>query len=354
MTRHNAGAGLRERMVDLISHARPERRIRCGAALSVLIALVAPAAVAQTVDCARLQQQISQGERGGNRGAQAARRQAGELARTQAYAHQLGCDGFTLFGGNPQCGALNGRIAQLQANLQQLQAAGGSGGRGDLIARFNAYCRGGAAPPPQRGFFDSLLGALTPQAPPPPPTAVLPQVRDDDRDDEGPRGRGGSQAVCVRGCDGGFFPLPISARHGADDLTQMCEALCPGAETAVFTRNPDSDIKTSVGLDGKPYTDLPNALAFQKRYTAACSCRPAGKSWAETLATAEEVLDNTRKGDIVVTPEKAAELSRPKGGPMPGVPPVRSAPPQRTAGDGTITNGDPTIKRPVRQVGPQP
>ena len=41
--------------------------------------------------------------------------------------------------------------------------------------------------------------------------------------------------------------------------------------------------------------------------------RPDGKTWAEALANAEEVLDSTRKGDIVVTPEKAAELSRPKG-----------------------------------------
>ena len=116
----------------------------------------------------------------------------------------------------------------------------------------------------------------------------------------------------MRTCDGGFFPLGISARRGKDNLVEMCQALCPGTETQVFTRNPDADIKTAASLDGKPYADLPNALKFEKSFSAACTCRQAGKSWAETLADAEEVLGATRKGDIVVTKEKSDELSRPK------------------------------------------
>ena len=319
-------------------------------------------ASAQTLDCARLQQQIAQSGGGGGRFAQAARRQSAELARTRAYAHQLGCDGFSFFGGNPQCGEVNGRIAQMQANLSQLQGAGADG-RGDLIARFNASCRGGQQAPPQpRGFFESIFGGGQPQQ------QAIPAPVDGDQGDPGDFGgglhaRGGSQAVCVRSCDGGFFPLAISARRGSGDLTQMCQALCPGAETAVYTRNPDSDIKTAVGLDGKPYMDLPNALHFQKSFAATCSCRQNGKSWAETLANAEEVLDNTRKGDILVTPEKSAELSRPKGdasarSALPGAAPASkaTAEPAKTeaikSADGSDDPRSPT--RTVRQVGPQP
>ena len=283
-----------------------------------MLGSAAAPAQAQQVDCARLQQLIAQG---GSRGGGGLRRQAAEIARTQAIMRQYGCDGgFNIFGGgNPQCGGLTQRLQGLQAGMAQLQAGGEGGSRGDLVARYNAYCRGGqpAQPAAQpRGFLESLFGGGEQRREPvpqlPPRAQQDPREADTDADDEGDFAHGGSQAVCVRTCDGGFFPLGISARHGKESLVEMCQALCPGAETEVFTRNPDADIKTAASLDGKPYADLPNALKFEKSFSAACTCRQAGKSWAETLANAEEVLGATRKGDIVVTKEKSDELSRPK------------------------------------------
>jgi hypothetical protein len=326
------------------------------------------AALAQDVDCARLQTMIAQSGRGGDTYAKAARRQEVELARTQAYGHQLGCDsgGFSFFGdsANPQCPAINARINQMQSNLGRLQQGGG-GDRAALIARFNAYCRGAPAPK-QRGFFESIFGGGQDEAPPPPPPSEIPTTNDDSDDDGG--ARGGSQAVCVRTCDGGFFPLAMSARHNADSLSEMCTALCPGTEATVFTRRPDSEIKTAVGLDGKPYMDLPNALKYQKNYSPTCSCLPAGKSWAEVLANAENILGNQRKGDIVVTQEKSDELSRPKLDPStraallqnPGTTKVTPqvtgdlvANPQATNKTEVIVGPD-GVKRVVRRVGPQP
>ena len=332
----------------------------------MMIATAGPVA-AQALDCGRLQQQIAQGDRGGgNRYAGAARKQASELGRTQAYAHQLGCDaGFSFFGGNPQCGALTQRIQQMQANLSQLQAAGG-GSRADLIARFNASCRG-APPQPQqpRGFFESIFGGPQQEAPRQP----LPEMQPDGTlpgDDDGTGAHGGSQAVCVRTCDGGFFPLGVSARRGGDTLNDMCSALCPGTEAAVYTRNPDADIKTAMSIDGKPYMDLPNALHFTKSVTPACSCLPAGKTWAEALANAEDQIGHAHKGDIMVTPEKSDELSRPKLDPaarssllakpttamvMPSDTQPNTTPPQTTAPQTTSQDG---VKHAVRRVGPQP
>ena len=249
----------------------------------------------------------------------------------------------------------------MQANLGQLQAAGGGGGggRADLVARFNAYCRGGQPPaqPQQRGFFESLFGG--PQQPAPP----LPDMRQDQQqaDDEGgPHARGGSQAVCVRTCDGGFFPLGISPRRGEDSLGQMCSALCPGTEAVVFTRSPDADIKTAMGLDGKPYMDLPNALKYSKSVTPECSCKPAGKTWAEALANAEEVLGSEHKGDIMVTPEKSDELSRPKLDAKTRATLLRTpATAMVLSDDAKAVRDVPTadqaaVKPSVRQVGPEP
>jgi hypothetical protein len=176
------------------SHVRLARRIALGAAA---LALGATAALAQAVDCGRLQQQIAQMDgAGGNRYAQAARKQQAELARTQAYYGQLGCGSFTsLFGANPQCGGLQQRIQQMQANLGQLQAAGNSGPRGELVQRFNAYCRG-AQPPRQRGFFESLFGGgdeprqqVVPDGPP---------IDAPNPDGETQTAHGGAQAVCLR------------------------------------------------------------------------------------------------------------------------------------------------------------
>ena len=355
---------------------QPNRIRSLGRRALVGVALLGPVALpaaAQQVDCARLQQLVAQGGRGG-RGGGTMRRQAAEIARAQAMVRQNGCDGFTIFGGNPNCTALTQRLQALQAGMAQLQAGGG-GDRGDLVARYNAYCRGGqpTAQPQTRGFFESLFGGGEERRPPvpqmPPPEAQGP--RQPDADDEDGDARGGSQAVCVRTCDGGFFPLGISARHGKDSLVEMCQALCPGTETAVYTRSPDADIKTAASLDGKPYTELPNALKFEKSFSNACTCRQAGKSWAETLANAEEVLGATRKGDIVVTKEKSDELSRPRSDPEAAAAmlakgqavagaPAKASPADAAKLAGAAADNDPASPpdadgpRGVRRVGPRP
>ncbi len=339
-------------------HAR--RGLTGALTISVTMAFGGHSAAAQGLDCNRLHAQIAQAERGGgDRRGGAVRRQGIELARTQAYAHQLGCDGFSFFGGNPQCSGLNQRIQQLQAGMAQIQAGGG-GGRNDLIARYNAYCRSGQAPPQPRGFFESLFGGAEPQRPAalPPPPAPPSEARDADSDD-GIRAHGGSQAVCVRACDGGFFPLGLSSHHNGDNLNEMCSALCPGTDAAVYTRSPNAEIKTAVSLDGRPYMELPNALKFSKALTPACSCHPAGKTWAEALANAEEVLGNARKGDIVVTQEKSDELAHQKSEAKaalapPGAAPTLEATKPQAGIAGSPSIAGPDVTRSVRQVGPQP
>ena len=289
-----------------------------GVALA-LAGLGGPAAdvFAQGVDCGQLQAQIAGADDGGaRRYAAAAQRQRAEIDRTSAYARSLGCDRqqFLFFGSAPppQCGGINAHIAQMQGNLAQLQSAGGGGRRQQLIASYNAYCRGGGTVAQRpRGFFEQLFGS-SPDPTPPPPQApdgsdAGPQVADD-----GESPRGGSQAVCVRTCDGGFFPMNYSARRDSDTLNEMCHALCPNVETSVYTRAPSREIQSAVSLGGAPYVDLPNALKYQKTFDPACTCRPAGQSWAQTLANADSLLGTERRGDILVTPEKSAEMARPK------------------------------------------
>ena len=58
--------------------------------------------------------------------------------------------------------------------------------------------------------------------------------------------------------------------------------------------------------------DSPNALKYRQSLDPACSCRRRGESWADALAGAEAKLGRESKGDIFVTPEKSAEMSRPR------------------------------------------
>jgi hypothetical protein len=123
----------------------------------------------------------------------------------------------------------------------------------------------------------------------------------------------GSKAVCVRTCDGSFFPVSYSAGGGRlDDLQDMCRALCPNADVSLYTYAPGADIETAMAINGSRYMDLPTALKYRRSVDSTCSCRRRGQSWAEALAGAEQRLGGGGRTDIVVTPEKAAELSRPK------------------------------------------
>ena len=117
----------------------------------------------------------------------------------------------------------------------------------------------------------------------------------------------------MRSCDGAFFPVSYSAGSSRlDALADMCRALCPNAEVTLYTYPVSGDIEQAVSINGARYMDSPTALRYRKTFDSSCSCRRRGQTWASALAAAEQLLGSEDKTDIIVTPEKAAELSRPK------------------------------------------
>ncbi len=285
-----------------------------------IVAFSGDVALAQNAECARLQQAIA--ARRGSSGAQAAvDRQRAELARTSAYARSLGCENrkFLIFGQDPpaQCGGLNDQISRMQANLADLQARAG-GGAGDLIARYNAQC-GHAQPAGPSNVFEALFGGLARLGA---PSDDQSDARFEDHGDQprpsGPSGdkgpvqaHSGSYAVCVRTCDGSFFPVSYSgAGSRADSLEDVCRALCPNADMALYSFPFGGTIEEAASPTGEPYANLPNASKFEKTYDSSCSCRRKGQSWADALADAEARYGH-EKHDILVTPEKSAEMARP-------------------------------------------
>ena len=291
------------------------------AALAVsIVAFKADVASAQNAECARLQQAIA-ARRGSSGASAAAERQRAELGRTRAYANSLGCSNhkFLFFGSEPppQCGEVNAQISRMEANLAELQARAG-GGAGDLIARFNAECRG--APSGPSNVFEALFGGLARLGAPPeqPQTDARFEDHGDEQRQSAPSGEkgpvqahAGSYAVCVRTCDGSFFPVSYSgAGSRADSLEDVCRSLCPNADMALYSFPFGGTIEEAASPTGESYANLPNSGKFEKTYDPTCSCRRKGQSWAEALADAEARYGH-EKHDILVTPEKSAEMARP-------------------------------------------
>jgi Protein of unknown function (DUF2865) len=293
------------------------------ALFALIVAFGADVASAQNAECARLQQAIASARRGSSGSQGAVERQRAELSRTSAYARSLGCENrkFLFFGSEPpaQCGDLNGQISRMQANLADLQARAG-GGAGDLIARYNAEC-GRAQPSAPGNVFEALFGGIArlgaPQDQEPQTEARFEDHGDQPRQsapsgDKGPiQAHSGSYAVCVRTCDGSFFPVSYSgAGSRADSLEDVCRALCPNADMALYSFPFGGTVDEAAAPTGEPYANLPNAGKFEKAYDSSCSCRRKGQTWAEALADAEARYGH-EKHDILVTPEKSAEMARP-------------------------------------------
>lgn len=85
------------------------------------------------------------------------------------------------------------------------------------------------------------------------------------------------RTLCVRTCDGFFFPVSFST--GKDQFANdaaRCAEMCPAAETDLFVhRNPGGMQEEMVSLTGIAYTDHANAYRFRREYVDGCSCRSA-------------------------------------------------------------------------------
>ena len=218
------------------------------------------------------------------------------------------------------------------ASMKAQERRASDGGRAELVARFNATCRGEQNVLSPANLVDRLFR-------PEPGPSSAPDIMNDPIDPLTPDdpAKGGAKLVCVRTCDGGFFPLASSARRGgAEGMADMCRALCPNVEAKPYTYYSSADIEQAVGLDGTPYKALPNALKFRTKFDPTCTCKPPGKNWTQALAEAEALLGRSRS-DIMVTPEKAEELSRATAAKAPPAKtPPGKTPPGKPANDPTL------------------
>ncbi len=119
------------------------------------------------------------------------------------------------------------------------------------------------------------------------------------------------RTLCVRLCDGFYFPVSDSTRRErfSGDAKQ-CEQRCPARSRLFVHRNPGEDANDMVDLKGHPYRTLPTALLYQTKYVADCTCH--GNPWDEAaLARHRTYAEDVRKK----VPGRTADLASPDTSP---------------------------------------
>ncbi|MFZ1962225.1 MAG: DUF2865 domain-containing protein [Roseiarcus sp.] len=126
------------------------------------------------------------------------------------------------------------------------------------------------------------------------PDVAAPTAVDVQTDQKPKETRANGLAVCVRLCDGFFFPSATSS--GGDEA---CAAQCPDAPTARYTEPAGSDrIEDAVSTRGALYSALPVANRYRTTFDNTCSCRHSLIRGYSASALTDPTL---RKGDLVMT-----------------------------------------------------
>jgi len=316
--------------------------------------------------CVRLESQLAAVNQGAmdparadqiKRAQDAIAKQQADLDRAVTQAHKAGCAGqgflalFSAF--SSQCGPITSQIQQMRgdldrsmSDLEQLKSGNSdqAGQRRALIGQLaqnncGAQYASAAAQSGPSGFFDALLGGT---------------ILNSGSGEGAPSGT--YHTVCVRSCDGYYFPISYSTVPSRfPDDERACQRLCPAAEAVLYAfRNPGEDMEQAVSTSGQSYTALPNAFRYRKEVIAGCSCRRPGQSWADALKDADD-SSTLESGDIVVTDQKAKALSQP--------PQAAAAKPSKAGASQPDPNASPSPppanatasdspKQPVRTVGP--
>lgn len=270
----------------------------CGVAALVAAAfVVAPfEAQAQSPMCYDLQAQYSalsarSGSRGGGQRMAQIEAISRELTQAQIAARQGNCNRFLFFGprASPQCPAINQTIMQLRQQLAALRSRQSGG-----------FFGGGQADRERERLAQWMrdYGCEIPSY-----------------------GGGALRTICVRRCDGYFFPISAStSRQQLSRDEQVCQSMYAGAEEAsLFSYNTNDDVANARSNQGERYGDAWWAFLYRDHFSPTCATKLKDgiaalgeRYWAANPRRAERV-----SGSIT-----EIEVTRPNVMPMPRFRPV--------------------------------
>lgn len=184
---------------------------------------------------------------------------------------------------------------------------------------------------------------------------------------------GSYKTLCVRTCDGFYFPISYSASRSqfASDA-DACHARCPDAETRLYVVKPnaDDDGEQSTAADtGEPYSKLPNALRYRREVVNGCTCGHADPSLAPLMSLQDEAAKaaaSQRLAASGTTSDLPVPAARPRKDEDPEtlanaavdfvpevIAPVTASAAPASALPGTTATSAPAAKKPIRIIGPK-
>ncbi|HSG94234.1 MAG TPA: DUF2865 domain-containing protein [Afifellaceae bacterium] len=194
--------------------------------------------------------------------------QSEALSRERSKARQANCSGrgFLFFRSKPEpvCRQIIPRLRELRANVTRLdrlrrQKPGGGPDR-DRIARIRMIML-------QNNCFDDFqMNSFRNRA-------EFETFFNGEFDLETMPGFT-FRTLCVRACDGYYFPISFSTTRDQFAYDQVtCESMCPGGPGELYYHdNPASASENMVSLHGVPYEDHPAAFQYRSKYDESCSC----------------------------------------------------------------------------------
>lgn len=298
------------------------------------VCIAAGTADARTAACDGLERQLARAQgasqsASGSKWDEAARQQAAAITAAERDASYFRCSAQP---GSPKCASLLDKIGRMKTNLAKIERQraksnpAATRGAKDVVRLQAALVRNRCNEAPARvekaragdaletqkpsGLLNRIFGNSEPDDRPvrittPQPTQQLAATSRASETIGERRSRaqvtgidtsvgrlrvptGGTfRTLCVRTCDGYFFPISFSTSSDKfPQDAQICASMCPAAETDLFIYpNPGGEPENMMSLAGIAYKDLPNAFRHRKEYVEGCSCqtKPAGKGSAGLL-----------------------------------------------------------------------
>lgn len=160
------------------------------------------------------------------------------------------------------------------------------------------------------------------------------------------------RTMCVRRCDGYYFPISYGSSPAQfDQDASRCENMCPGSRVELYFQSvAEQDSENMLSLDSQtPYLSLPNAFAYRKRAVGSdpqCTCDYPGSKPQDGAASGDTagsvVLIPTRKNITPLSSHPARTDTADT---------LQTKRPETNVEDGPVREIDPN--RQIRVVGPK-
>ena len=227
----------------------------------------------------------------------------------------------------PHCLNMNAQVEDARRQLERLQQqrnslTRGGGNRRRQAELQQALQRAGCSGAPSGGGLFDFFGGPQPEY----QTPIYRSIN--------PNGR--YRSVCVRLCDGYYFPISYST-YGSRvaQEAEKCQRSCAAPAELYVYRNPGQEIEQAISLSGSAYMDLPVALRYRQEYVKGCSCKKAEYNPAE-----------------IETANRKAQAPQPGPGNQANAAPAEPAPPPGQMPELNLDIGSPAA--PAQQAAPAP